>query len=56
LKLHKLNPFLFLALAVSLIALAAFLMWHLVEKRFLASSSHYRLGDEKRAAGSTSQG
>jgi peptidoglycan/LPS O-acetylase OafA/YrhL len=45
LKLHKLNPFIFLALAVSLIALAAFLMWHLVEKRFLASSSHYRVGD-----------
>jgi peptidoglycan/LPS O-acetylase OafA/YrhL len=41
----RLNPWVFLALAVSLIFLAAFLMWHLVEKRFLASSSHYRVGD-----------
>lgn len=56
LHLHKLNPFLFLALAVLSIASGAFLMWHLVEKRFLASSSHYRLGDEKTAAGATSQG
>jgi len=43
------NPYVFLAIAVSLIALAAFLMWHLVEKRFLASSSHYRVGDGKPA-------
>jgi peptidoglycan/LPS O-acetylase OafA/YrhL len=45
----RLNPFAFLALALSLIALAAFSMWHLVEKRFLASSSHYVLGDSKPA-------
>jgi len=45
-RLYRLNPFVFLAIAVSLIASAAFLMWHLVEKRFLASSSHYRQGDE----------
>jgi peptidoglycan/LPS O-acetylase OafA/YrhL len=43
-RLNELNPLVFLALAVTLIALAAFLMWHLVEKRFLASSSHYRGG------------
>jgi len=35
-RLNELNPLVFLALAVTLIALAAFLMWHLVEKRFLA--------------------
>lgn len=52
LQLHKINPFLFLGLAVSLIASAAFLMWHMVEKRFLASSSHYRQGGEKDAVGS----
>jgi peptidoglycan/LPS O-acetylase OafA/YrhL len=37
-----LNPALFLLIAMSLIVLGAFLMWHLVESRFLASSSHYR--------------
>ena len=45
----RLNPFAFLALALSLIALGAFSMWHLVEKRFLASSSHYRVGGGKPA-------
>ena len=55
LGLARLNPFLFLALAVSLIALAAFLMWHLVEKRFLAWSSHYRQGDERPRAGLASR-
>lgn len=54
--LRRLNPFLFLALFVSLIASAAFLMWHLVEKRFLASSSHYRQGGGVPAAGSISHG
>ncbi|MGB6974720.1 MAG: acyltransferase [Terracidiphilus sp.] len=34
---------LFFCLSVVLIALASFLLWHLVEKRFLATSSHYRL-------------
>jgi peptidoglycan/LPS O-acetylase OafA/YrhL len=37
-----LNPAVFLLLSIFLIGLAALLMWHLVEKRFLASSSHYR--------------
>jgi peptidoglycan/LPS O-acetylase OafA/YrhL len=32
----------FLLLSLSCIGLAAFLMWHLVEKKFLATSSHYR--------------
>ncbi len=50
LRLIKINPYLFFVLAVSLIAFAAFLMWHLVEKRFLASSSHYRQGDGDAAA------
>jgi peptidoglycan/LPS O-acetylase OafA/YrhL len=52
----KLNPFVFLALALSLIALAAFLMWNLVEKRFLASSSHYRVGDAGSAPRAPSHG
>jgi len=51
LHVNRLNPFVFLALAVALIFLAAFLMWHLVEKRFLASSSHYRQGDGTVAGG-----
>jgi peptidoglycan/LPS O-acetylase OafA/YrhL len=54
--LYRLNPFVFLALAVTLIFLAAFLMWHLVEKRFLASSSHYRQGDDPAAAAPASRG
>lgn len=33
---------LFFCLSVVLIAFASFLLWHLVEKRFLATSSHYR--------------
>jgi peptidoglycan/LPS O-acetylase OafA/YrhL len=37
-----LNPAVFLLLSIFLIGLAALLMWHLVEKMFLASSSHYR--------------
>jgi peptidoglycan/LPS O-acetylase OafA/YrhL len=36
------NPAIFLVVSLSLIGLAAFLMWHLVERRFLAGSSHYR--------------
>lgn len=40
----KLNPAIFLPLALSLIVLTSFLMWHLVESRFLANSSHYRQG------------
>jgi peptidoglycan/LPS O-acetylase OafA/YrhL len=38
----RLNPALFLLISLSAIGLAASLMWNLVEKRFLASSSHYR--------------
>lgn len=37
-----LNPGLFLFLVLSLTALGSFFMWHLVEKKFLASGSHYR--------------
>jgi peptidoglycan/LPS O-acetylase OafA/YrhL len=37
-----LNPSIFLLAGLSLTFLAAFLMWHLVESRFLARSSHYR--------------
>jgi len=33
----------FLGAALALVFSASFLMWHLVEKRFLAASSHYRL-------------
>jgi len=38
----RLNPAAFFLLSLFLIGLAAFLMWHLVENRFLKSSSHYR--------------
>lgn len=41
LGIAKLNPIAFLAIGLSSIALTAFLLWHLVEKRFLATSSHY---------------
>lgn len=43
----KLNPAIFLPLSLSLIGLASFLMWHLVESKFLASSSHYRQAPKK---------
>jgi peptidoglycan/LPS O-acetylase OafA/YrhL len=46
----RLNPGLFLLIGISLIALAAFAMWHLVENRFLASSSHYRQAAVKASA------
>ena len=36
------SPEIFLLVALTSIALGAFLMWHLVENRFLAKSSHYR--------------
>jgi hypothetical protein len=32
------------------IGLASWLMWHLVESRFLASSSHYREASQKTPA------
>ncbi len=38
----RLPPAVFVILDVSIVALASVLMWHLVEKRFLAGSSHYR--------------
>jgi len=38
----KLNPAVFFIVSISLIALASILLWHLVESRFLKSSSHYR--------------
>lgn len=47
LGLTKLHPAIFLALALSLIALTAVLLWKLVESRFLADSSHYREGSPK---------
>lgn len=37
------SPVLFLVSVVSFVLLGAFLMWHLVEKRFLFRSSHYIL-------------
>ncbi len=40
--LPRLNPLIFLSLALVLVFAASFLMWHLVEKRFLTASSHYR--------------
>jgi ABC-type enterochelin transport system permease subunit len=50
LGLARFNPVIFLIAGLSLISLAGFLMWHLVENRFLASSSHYRQGLLKRPA------
>ena len=41
-RVASLNPAIFLLVSLSLIGLTAFLMWHLVENRFLKSSSHYR--------------
>ncbi len=41
LGLARMNPAVFLLLSVFCIAVAGFLMWHLVESRFLKSSSHY---------------
>jgi peptidoglycan/LPS O-acetylase OafA/YrhL len=38
----KLNPGIYFVVSLSLIVLASLLMWHLVESRFLKSSSHYR--------------
>jgi peptidoglycan/LPS O-acetylase OafA/YrhL len=36
------NAWAFLCAALALVFSASFLMWHLVEKRFLATSSHYK--------------
>lgn len=54
LGLGRLNPAIFLTVALTLIALAAILLWKLVESRFLASSSHYREGSPKASAKSRS--
>ena len=40
--LDKVSPVLFLLASLSAIAIAAVLLWHLVESRWLARSSHYR--------------
>jgi peptidoglycan/LPS O-acetylase OafA/YrhL len=42
----KLSPPMFLLLSLTLVTLTSVLMWHLVEKRFLKTSSHYRQGSE----------
>jgi peptidoglycan/LPS O-acetylase OafA/YrhL len=47
LGLTRLNPVIFLVVSLSVIALASLLMWHLVESRFLKSSSHYRQESQK---------
>jgi peptidoglycan/LPS O-acetylase OafA/YrhL len=44
LGIASMNPALFLVGSIFLVGMAAFLIWHLVEKRFLASSSHYTHG------------
>lgn len=44
------NPLGYFSASLFLVFLAAFLMWHLVEKRFLKSSSHYRQGAVKAPA------
>jgi peptidoglycan/LPS O-acetylase OafA/YrhL len=46
----RLNPAIFLLVSLSLIALTALLMWHLVESRFLTKSSHYRQVSRKAPA------
>jgi len=50
LGLVALNPAIFILIALSLIGLASVLMWHLVENKFLASSSHYRQALSKKSA------
>jgi len=44
--LLRLNPGLFLALALSIVGVVSILIWHLVESRFLARNSHYRRAPE----------
>jgi peptidoglycan/LPS O-acetylase OafA/YrhL len=50
LGLARLNPSIFFIVSISVIGLASWLMWHLVESRFLASSSHYREASQKTPA------
>jgi len=47
LGLAKQNPAVFLVVALTLIGLTAMLLWHIVESRFLATSSHYREVSQK---------
>lgn len=42
----RLSPPIFLLLSLTLVTLTSVLMWHLVEKRFLKTSSHYRQGSK----------
>jgi peptidoglycan/LPS O-acetylase OafA/YrhL len=42
LGLPKYSPWVFLFTAIAIVLPTAFLMWHLVEKRFLRRDSHYR--------------
>jgi peptidoglycan/LPS O-acetylase OafA/YrhL len=46
--LFAISPWLGLAVSVSLTLVAAILMWHLVEKRFLLRSSHYVQAEQPR--------
>jgi peptidoglycan/LPS O-acetylase OafA/YrhL len=46
----RLLPAVFLLLDLCLVTVASVLMWHLVEKRFLAGSSHYRQVSQKTPA------
>lgn len=48
-------PWRFFFLAVALVVLAATLLWHLVEKRFLRNSSHYRQAPEVGSGGHTNR-
>ncbi len=48
--LAKLNPAVFLLLSIFSIGSVAWIMWHMVENPFLASSSHYRGGGAKAPA------
>jgi peptidoglycan/LPS O-acetylase OafA/YrhL len=50
LGLATMNPAIFLAVTVFLIGIAGIFMWHLVEKRFLKTSSHYRQVSERATA------
>lgn len=47
LGLARKNPAVFFVVSLSFLGLAAFLMWHLVEKRFLKNSSHYRQASQR---------
>jgi peptidoglycan/LPS O-acetylase OafA/YrhL len=44
LGLARLNPAVFFLICLSLVGLTSVFLWHLVENRFLAGSSHYRQG------------